>query len=129
VTGEPTADRPDGAARLSRRTIVRPYMLTRGRTSPTAAVIELHAPMLALVAPEELGRDATPEARRIVALCGTPTSVAEVAARLGTPVGVARVLAGDLVAAGHLRVAAVGEAGDHRDARMLERLLEGIRAL
>ena len=129
MTGEPTAAERDAAVRLSRRTIVRPYMLTRGRTAPAVAVIELHAPMLAFVTPEDLGRDATPEARHIVAMCRTPTSVAEVAARLGTPVGVARVLAGDLVAAGHLRVAPVGEVADHRDARMLERLLEGIRAL
>jgi hypothetical protein len=129
MTPDPTSAERDAAARLSRRTIVRPYMLTRGRTSSSGTVIELHAPMLALVTPEELGRDATPEARRIIGLCRTPTSVAEVAARLGAPVGVARVLAGDLVAAGHLRVAPVGEAADHRDTHMLERLLEGIRAL
>lgn len=122
---EPPAEGP----RLLRRTIVRPYMLTRGRTAPAVAAIELHAPMLASVTPERLGRHATPEDRRIVALCQTPTSVAEVAARLGTPVGVVRVLAGDLIASGLLQVRPVGDAADHRDAHLLERLLDGIRAL
>jgi Protein of unknown function (DUF742) len=114
---------------LPRRTVVRPYMLTRGRTSSSLGVFELHAPVLALIAAEQLGRGATPEDRRIVELCQTPMSVAELSARLGAPVGVVRVLVGDLVDAGMVQVRQTRDRSEHRDVRLLERLLEGIRAL
>jgi hypothetical protein len=104
-------------------------MLTRGRTSSSLGVFELHAPVLALVGPEQLGRTTTPEDRSIVELCQTPMSVAELAARLGAPVGVVRVLVGDLVDARMVQVRQMEDRSEHRDVRLLERLLEGIRAL
>jgi hypothetical protein len=119
----------DPALDLPHRTLVRPYMLTRGRTNSSLGVFELHAPVLALIAPEQLGRHATREDRRIVDLCQTPMSVAELAARLGTPVGVARVLVGDLVVARMVQVRQTEDRAEHRDVRLLERLLEGIRAI
>ena len=109
--------------------LVRPYMLTRGRTSSSLGVFELHAPALALITPEQLGRGATPEDRRIVELCQTPMSVAELSARIGMPVGVLRVLVGDLVVAHMLHVRQSDDQAEHRDVRLLERLLEGIRAI
>jgi hypothetical protein len=114
---------------LARRSVVRPYVLTRGRTTSSLAALEMHAPVLALVGPEQLPRNETPEARRIVELCQTPMSTAELAARLGEPVGVLRVLVGDLVDAGTVTVRQSEERSEHRDVRLLERLLEGIRAL
>jgi uncharacterized protein DUF742 len=117
------------AVDLPRRTVVRPYMLTRGRTSSSLGVFELHAPVLALVGPEQLGRTTTPEDRLIVELCQTPMSVAELSARLGAPVGVVRVLVGDLVDARMIQVRQMENRAEHRDVRLLERLLEGIRAL
>jgi hypothetical protein len=104
-------------------------VLTRGRTASSLGSLELHAPVLALVGPEALGRRATPEDRRIVELTQTPVSIAELAARIAAPVGVLRVLVGDLVDAGYVQVRATADGGEHRDARLLERLLEGIRAL
>jgi hypothetical protein len=120
---------PDPAANPQHGNLVRPYMLTRGRTSSSLGVFELHAPVLALITPDQLGKKATPEDRRIVDLCQTPMSVAELSARLGTPVGVARVLVGDLVTAHMVQVRQTTDAAEHRDVRLLERLLEGIRAL
>jgi hypothetical protein len=117
------------AAEARAHSLVRPYMLTRGRTSSALGTFELHAPALALVTPEQLGRNASPEDRRIVEMCQTPMSVAEIAARLGTPVGVGRVLVGDLVVAGMLHVRQSADGAEHRDVRLLERLLEGIRAI
>lgn len=119
----------DGAIEHPQHALVRPYMLTRGRTSSSLGVFELHAPALSLITPDQLGRGATPEDRRIVELCQTPMSVAELAARLGTPVGVVRVLVGDLVVAGMLHVRQSTDQAEHRDVRLLERLLEGIRAI
>jgi len=117
------------AIELARRTVVRPYMLTRGRTSSSLGVFALHSPILALITTDQLGRNATPEDRKIIELCQTPTSVAEVSARMSTPVGVLRVLVGDLVDARLVTVREVENRADHRDVRLLERLLEGIRAL
>lgn len=114
---------------LARRTVVRPYMLTRGRTSSSLGVFALHSPILALITTDQLGPNATPEDRKIIELCQTPTSVAEVSARMSTPVGVLRVLVGDLVDARMVTVREVENRADHRDVRLLERLLEGIRAL
>ena len=113
----------------TQQALVRPYMLTRGRTTSSLGVFELHAPALALVTPEQLGRGATPEDRRIVELCQTPISVAELAARLSAPVGVVRVLVGDLVVARMVHVRQSEDRAEHRDVRLLERLLEGIRAI
>jgi hypothetical protein len=119
----------DPGVDLPRRTVVRPYMLTGGRTSSSLGVFELHAPVLALIATEQLGRSATPEARRIVELCQTPMSVAELSARLSAPVGVVRVLVGDLVDARMIQVRQTEDRSEHRDVRLLERLLEGIRGI
>ena len=125
----PPGDDHDSGVDLPRRTVVRPYMLTRGRTSSSLGVFELHAPVLALIAPEQLGRTATPEDRRIVELCQTPMSVAELSARLSAPVGVVRVLVGDLVDARMIQVRQSHDRSEHQDVRLLERLLEGIRAI
>jgi hypothetical protein len=125
----PPGDGHDPGVDLPRRTVVRPYMLTGGRTSSSLGVFELHAPVLALIATEQLGRSATPEARRIVELCQTPMSVAELSARLSAPVGVVRVLVGDLVDARMIQVRQTEDRSEHRDVRLLERLLEGIRGI
>ena len=121
---------PEDDIDLPRRGVVRPYVLTRGRTNSSLGAFELHAPVLALIGSEQLGKHATPEDRTIVELCQTPTSVAEIAARLGAPIGVVRVLVGDLADARMVQVRqSTEERAEHRDVRLLERLLEGIRAL
>jgi len=125
----PGSDPRANGAEHTHHVLVRPYMLTRGRTSSSLGVFELHAPALALVTPDQLGKGATPEDRRIVELCQTPMSVAELAARIGAPVGVVRVLVGDLVVARMLHVRQSDDKAEHRDVRLLERLLEVIRAI
>ncbi len=124
-----STDPRDPGLAVPHRTLVRPYMLTRGRTSSSLGVFALHAPVLALIAPEQLGRNATPEDRRIIELCQTPMSVAELSARMSAPVGVVRVLVGDLVVARMVHVRQTEDPAEHRDVRLLERLLEGIRAI
>jgi len=107
---------------------VRPYVLTQGRTKAPDATFALEAQVRALIPASSMSRTTTPEARRIVGLCETPVSVAEIAARLMLPVGVARVLVGDLVAANAVTVD-VGAQDAANDVALLERLLDGIRAL
>ena len=74
---------------------IRPYALTGGRTrAGTDLAIE------AMVATTAEGTAAqgrlTLERARIVALCVTPQSLAEISAHLGIHLGVARVLVGDV---------------------------------
>ena len=108
--------------------VVRPYVLTQGRTKAHDSTFALEAQMRSLVPTSKLDRVAAPEARSIVEFCQTPASVAEVAAHLMLPLGVTRVLVGDLVSIGAIAVD-TGVADVATDVALLERLLDGIRAL
>ena len=84
--------------------VVRPYAMTRGRTTSTA---QHRLDLIAVVVTEPAAGDPetdptlSPEHVDIVGLCrSTPQSVAELAAELDLPIGVVRVLVGDLVHAG-----------------------------
>ena len=118
-----------GSEEEPRERLVRPYVLTGGRTTSSIGKLALHAPVLSIIGPEQVGRTASPEERQIIELCQTPTSIAELSGRLGAPVGVVRVLVGDLVDAHKVQVRTVEERAEHRDVRLLERLLEGIRGI
>jgi hypothetical protein len=58
-----------------------------------------------------------------------PISVAEVSAHLHIPLGVARVLVGDMTAAGLVEVHRPRATGERPDLVLLERVLDGIRAI
>ena len=110
--------------------LVRPYFLTKGRTKA-----EVELPIEATVHLQPSARTATwppgEMAGRIVELCESPQSVAEVSAKLGVPLGVARVLLGDLISAGHLKTQATITDSSTTDERraLIERTLSGLRAL
>jgi len=108
--------------------LVRPYVVTSGRTAAPGDRLALDAALEAKAGPEQLDATSTPEARRIVTLCAAPVSLAELAARLPLPVGAVRVLVGDLTASGAVAVRSQApEAAT--DVTLLKRLLDGIRAL
>ena len=110
--------------------LVRPYMITDGRTDPTVALpMEAAVQALPQVAPPEWQPGDVK--REIVELAQTNPSVAEVAARLGLPLGVARVLIADLVVAGYVKVAAtLGDMMAPSARReLIERTLHGLQAL
>ena len=115
---------------MSQPRFVRPYVLSGGRTA-AASDLPLEAHIVASVPPEQVGRGAPPETHKIVARAQRPVSLAELAARLELPVGVTRVLVGDLTAAGVVSVADPNEVNvdAHTNVDLLERLLDGIRAL
>jgi len=108
---------------------VRPYMLTGGRAKVKGADVPFDAPVVALVLTDELDASATPETHSIVTMCATPVPVAEIAARLKVPLGIARVLVGDLAQQGTLRISLPGSTDKQSEVKLLERLLDGIRAL
>ena len=106
--------------------VVRPYLMTRGRTRSTGADL----PLEALVQTTNIGERSvdrlTFEHQRIVSLCERPTAIAEIAAHLSVPIGVARVLVSDLTAAGSLEVY---DAPGRADAELVTRLIKGVREL
>ena len=104
--------------------MVRPFMLTGGRTQPVQDGIrietQLHAAPAALSAPLRF------EARRIVELCQIPKSIADLSSALGVPLGVVRVIVADLVAEGHVLV---GNAPGEISTALIERIRDRVRAL
>jgi hypothetical protein len=110
--------------------LVRPYILTSGRTEARIQ-LALEAPIRTL----EIGpapRWPTSDVRaKIVGLGVESPSVAEIAARLSLPLGVARVLIGDLVTQGYVEVQdTLGETSTTDERReLIGRTLRGLRAL
>jgi len=104
--------------------VVRPFMLTGGRTRPLHDGLRvetlLQAPPAALSAPLRF------ESRRIAELCQAPMSIADLAAALRVPLGVIRVIAADLVTGGFLRVS---EQLGELPTALIERIRDRVRAL
>jgi hypothetical protein len=103
--------------------VIRPFMLTGGRTRPVQDGLRVET--LVLAAPAALSAPLRFEARRIVELCQQPTALADVAVALGVPVGVARVLVSDLVIDGSLQVVEQRELS----VEMIERIRDRVRSL
>ncbi len=117
--------------------VVRPYAMTRGRTSHAA---EDRLDLIALVITEkhldlsdvERGADYTlaPEHVRILVMCrAEAVPVAQLAAELDLPLGVVRVLVGDLMDAALVRVARPVPPAQLVGEDVLRAVLDGLRAL
>lgn len=125
--GRPTGVPPvlmTGDAGTSGDAGVRPFVVTGGRTEPVDERLRIETQVVATPRAASCVLDF--ECRRIVDLCPVPLSVAEIAAALDLPLIVARVLVADLAAIGAV---AVQEQGAPVSRAMLERILEGVRAL
>jgi hypothetical protein len=104
--------------------LVRPYAMTGGRTRTEQYDLDLIT--LVVASRRHAGPEATePEYLDILALCQSPTSVAEISAKLRLPLGVIKVLLGDLINQKlvHFRAA---QTPDHE---VLQAVLNGIRRL
>lgn len=122
------SSQPGDDAQAPRGLRVRPYALTGGRTRP-ASDLPLEALVTAAAPNAAATQRLAPEKRRILALAGEPTSIAEISARLHAPLGVARVLVGDLLTAGLLDLTAAAVPTSRPDVQLLERVLHGLHAL
>ncbi len=121
---------PEPPLRPHEASLVRPYTLTAGRTS-TDVDLPLEAPVQTLQSALFHQWPPNDVRGKIVQLCVSSPSVAEVSSRLDLPLGVARVLVGDLVTSGYLRVHATltdRSTGDERR-ELIGRTLRGLRAL
>jgi hypothetical protein len=113
--------------------VVRPYAMTRGRTSHAA---QHRLDLIAVVVTEphvddlEADHALSPEHVDIIELCrDTPQSVAELAAELDLPVGVVRVLVGDLVDEEYVHVSRPVPPAELPDESILRDVINGLRAL
>src|SRR4051812_28405100 len=78
--------------------LVRPYAMTRGRTSSGQVDLEMITLVVALgpILPVHT-QSLDPECLQILALSQRPTSVAEISAALSLPLSVVKILIGDLI--------------------------------
>ncbi|MFC9325967.1 DUF742 domain-containing protein [Kitasatospora sp. NPDC057015] len=109
---------------------VRPYVITGGRSRPSRESLALES-LLSVPpeAPELPDGVLNREHLRILALCRSLLSVAEVAAHLGLPLVVVKVLVGDLWDLGALQVLPPAPQADRLPATLLEEVLVGLRQL
>lgn len=112
-----------GAAR-----VVRPYAVTGGRTQPDRTDLELEA-LVATTPDAPLGGTLTYERRRIALLCREMHSIVEISARLEIPLGVVRVLVADMVTDSLVEVHRPAAASHRPDLALLQRVLDGLRAV
>ncbi|MEU2616433.1 DUF742 domain-containing protein [Micromonospora sp. NPDC007271] len=100
------------------------YAVANGRTLPT-----IKLDLLSMVtATGRLPRVALePDHARAVKLCGSPITVAEVAARMKLPATITKVLLSDLVGCGAVAARAPGAVVDPTDISVLEAILDGLR--
>jgi hypothetical protein len=109
------------------RGLVRPYVVTDGRFEPTRNTFDLVT--LVTAVPDRPVRGLGPEQRRMVDLCAHGAlSLAEVSAYLALPLSVAKVLLGDLVDSGHLLTRAPVPPAQLPTSRLLQEVLDGLRA-
>ena len=106
---------------------LRPFLLTAGRVAG-ADSIAIETQVVTTDRGQTAAGELGFESRDIVALCGDPLSVAEIAAQLCLHLGVVRVLVGDLSAQGHLSVY-LPNADAPTDVDTLLRVIRGLRAI
>lgn len=103
--------------------LVRPFLVTGGRTTPSVGDLRIdsvvHAAPAAASAPLRFEQLAT------VQLCQQPLSIAEIAAALGVPLGVARVVVSDLIVEGYVSAHTTGDLSTD----VIERIRDLVRAL
>ena len=103
--------------------VIRPFLLTGGRTRPGQEGLRVET--LIHARPPRPGTIQRFEHQQIVGLCREPTSLAEISAALRVPFGVARVLVSDLVADGSVMVTEREELS----IQLIERIRDRVRAL
>lgn len=113
--------------------VVRPYAMTRGRTSHAGQHrLDLIALVVAQAAADDPVWDTilSPEHAHILGRClERPQSVAELAADLDLAVGVVRVLIGDLVDEELVHVTRPVPPAELPDESILREVIDGLRAL
>jgi len=110
--------------------LVRPYAVTRGRTSDVRHGLDIITLVVAVRSASE-ARLLEPEYGEIVRMCQSALSVAEVSAKLHLPLVVTKILIGDLINDGYLifRSPPPSSRTGAPDIKLLQAVLNGIRKL
>ncbi|PRX50264.1 uncharacterized protein DUF742 [Prauserella shujinwangii] len=129
VRTEPRTVRTEPVRTTPKRSLVRPYARTGGRTRPLQELT-----LESLVWTTEAGRRyqgaVSGDQRFICDLCVESRSIAEVAAYVHLPLGVVKVMVDDLASAGAVEIHNPGLlAADRSSIDFMSRILEGLRAL
>jgi hypothetical protein len=103
--------------------VVRPFLLTGGRTRPVQDGLRIET--LLLAPPAALFAPLLFEAQQIVRLCQRPVSIADLAVAMRVPLGVVRVLVADLLVEGYL----CREEQTELSIELIERIRDRVRAL
>jgi hypothetical protein len=109
--------------------LVRPYAVTRGRTSPDGGASFGLIDVIVATGerPSETFRPG-PEHRRILGVCHRPVPVVDLTSEIDLPLGVVRVLLGDLLSNGMVRIVSAQQ--QHvPDKRLLRMVLDGLESL
>lgn len=106
--------------------LVRPYTLTGGRTRSDGMDVAIQAVVCQSEASLHVTPPIGPVELEIWQAAADRLSSADISAQLELPLGVVRVLIGDLAAAGHVEL---GETMSTADAKVIRRLIDGVRAL
>ena len=102
--------------------LVRPYLMTSGRTQASA---DLRLETL-VWANESVGRPPEPEQLAVLRAAQEPASIVDLSARTALPIGVVRILVTDLEGVGSLTV--YGDAID-QDEEIVRRLIDAVESL
>ncbi|MBX6383044.1 MAG: DUF742 domain-containing protein [Microbispora sp.] len=109
--------------------LLRPYTLTRGRTRPTGPDFDLMT-IIRTAPPAYQGvTGLAPEHWRILQLCRTPLSVADLASELGLSVNVVRILLSDLRERGLITARPPATVAHMPEERILREVIQGLQAL
>jgi hypothetical protein len=105
--------------------LIRPYTVNAGRTRPTVELDLLSLVITTGQATAKMDREHV----KVLALCHTPISVAEVAAHIRLPVVVTKVLLADLVDWEAMATRAPRPSSGTAHRVLLEKLLDGLQRI
>ncbi len=105
--------------------LIRPFILTGGRTSSTRSGLRWETLVETLADRARLAK--TTEQRTVLSLAGRPISIAELSAYMHLPTQVVAILVGDLVDMGAIRIHQTDPVEVELSA--LTRMIERVRAL
>lgn len=107
---------------------MRPYAITKGRTTPGAGGYIALLDIVVALGPPLPKMSLGPEHREILAQCQQPVALADLASDLDLPTGVVRVLLSDLRESGAVRIVGTSERAG-TDQELLQEVLDGLRTL
>ncbi|SRR6266705_2173090 len=109
--------------------LVRAYAVTEGRTHSQRDDLELETLVSTSSYGEATASSLGLERRSITMLCRDVLSIAEISARLDLPLGVTKILVSDMAGEQLVIVHRPASSGGRPDLALLERVLDGLRAI